>query len=256
MNKKPIIITRGLVIREQAVGESDRLATIFTADMGVIRAFARRAKVINDRKGSATSLLFYSRFELTKGRNSYIISDAFAIDGFRELQKDLEKLSLALYFCDLVGEIVTEGERAHDQLRLLLNVLKFAENGTFSVNMLKSIFELRLLSLSGFMPDLNACEECGETAALHNQAFFCPERGAVLCQSCRQIKNYSALAISNSCLNAMRVIAYGGPASCFNLRMPDRDWECLEDVTERYMVFTLQRRLKTLDFYRSIQSMQ
>lgn len=35
--------TQGLIIREQTVGESDRLVTVLTRDAGVVRAFARRA---------------------------------------------------------------------------------------------------------------------------------------------------------------------------------------------------------------------
>ena len=37
------VVTQGLIIKEQAVGESDRLVTILTKDEGVGRAFARRA---------------------------------------------------------------------------------------------------------------------------------------------------------------------------------------------------------------------
>ena len=52
--------TQGLIIREQTIGESDRLVTVLTRDEGVVRAFARRAKNLKDSKNSATgsALLF------------------------------------------------------------------------------------------------------------------------------------------------------------------------------------------------------
>ena len=53
--------TQGLIIREQTVGESDRLVTVLTRDAGVVRAFARRAKNLKDSKSAATQLLCYSR---------------------------------------------------------------------------------------------------------------------------------------------------------------------------------------------------
>ena len=49
--------TQGLIIREQTVGESDRLVTVLTRDAGVVRAFARRAKNLKDSKSAATQLL-------------------------------------------------------------------------------------------------------------------------------------------------------------------------------------------------------
>ena len=44
------VVTQGLIIKEQAVGESDRLVTILTKDEGVVRAFARRAKNLRTAK--------------------------------------------------------------------------------------------------------------------------------------------------------------------------------------------------------------
>ena len=55
------VTTQGLIIREQVVGESDRLVTVLTRDEGVVRAFARRAKNLKDSKNAATGLLCYSR---------------------------------------------------------------------------------------------------------------------------------------------------------------------------------------------------
>ena len=58
--------TQGLIIREQTVGESDRLVTVLTRDAGVVRAFARRAKNLKDSKSAATQLLCYSRLSIFK----------------------------------------------------------------------------------------------------------------------------------------------------------------------------------------------
>ena len=45
----------------------------------------------------------YSRLTLYRGRESYIVDDAKAIDVFFGLSEDIEKLSLANYFCELAG---------------------------------------------------------------------------------------------------------------------------------------------------------
>ena len=75
------IKTQGLIIKEQTIGESDRLVTVLTRDNGVLRAFARRAKNLKDSKSAATQLLCYSRLSVFKGRDKYIIDERRADRG-------------------------------------------------------------------------------------------------------------------------------------------------------------------------------
>ena len=82
--------TEGIIIKEQTVGESDRLVTILTRNEGVIRAFARKAKSLKDNKNSATGLLCYSRLSIYKGREKYIIDSASPIEVFFGLRSDIE----------------------------------------------------------------------------------------------------------------------------------------------------------------------
>src|SRR5699024_1373428 len=117
-------------IREQVVGESDRLVTVLTRDEGVVRAFARRAKNLKDSKNAATGLLCYSRLNLWKGRDKYMINDAFPIEVFVGLREDILRLALAQYFCELSVELVPDGAESGDYLRLVLNALHFLSKGS------------------------------------------------------------------------------------------------------------------------------
>ena len=59
------INTDGLIIREQSIGESDRLVTVLTREQGILRAFVRGAKAMKSRSASSTQLLCYSRLRGT-----------------------------------------------------------------------------------------------------------------------------------------------------------------------------------------------
>ena len=122
--------TQGLIIREQTVGESDRLVTVLTRDAGVVRAFARRAKNLKDSKSAATQLLCYSRLSIFKGREKYMIDDAEPIEVFFGLRRDIAALSLAQYFCELAYLMVPEDTDSEEYLRLILNSLHFLSKGT------------------------------------------------------------------------------------------------------------------------------
>lgn len=74
--------TKGLVIREQTIGESDRLVTLLTADFGLVKAFVRRAKQIKSRMNSATTLFAYSDFSLYKSKDAFVVDDAVPAEVF------------------------------------------------------------------------------------------------------------------------------------------------------------------------------
>ena len=157
--------TDGLVIAEQSVGESDRLATILTRDEGVVRAFARQAKKVGSAKASATQLFCYSRLTLYKGREKYVIDDARPVELFFDLRRDVERLALAQYFCELARTLAPQEAPAGDFLRLVLNALHFLSKGKKPPLLLKAVVEMRMLELSGYMPDLVGCRECGSYEA-------------------------------------------------------------------------------------------
>ena len=108
------IETDGLVIREQTVGESDRLVTLLTRSAGILRGFARQAKTIRSAKASGTSLLCYSQFSVFKGRERVIIDDARPKESFFGLREDISRLALAQYFCELAGVLDYSGQEALD----------------------------------------------------------------------------------------------------------------------------------------------
>ena len=72
----------GLVINEQPIAEKDKLVTILTSTMGVIRAFVRGAKNIRSSKCAATQLLCYSKFNIYQSKDKYIVDDAYTVEMF------------------------------------------------------------------------------------------------------------------------------------------------------------------------------
>ncbi len=238
--------TQGLVIREQPVGESDKLVTVLTRDEGVVRAFARRAKNLKDSKNSATGLLCYSRLNLYKGRDKYIVNDAFPIEVFFGLRKDITALALGQYFCALSAELVPEGVESGEYLRLVLNALHFLCEGKKPPALLKPIVELRMLSISGFMPDLIGCARCGAYEA--ETMVFQVQEGNIRCKDC----GGKGLPLSMGALTAMRHIVYSDFAKIFSFSLSEAAGKELSRAAEAYTVQVLQKRPQTLDFYNSL----
>lgn len=244
------ISTDGLVIREQNIREKDKLITILTRSNGIVRAFVNGAKNIKSPKSAASGLLTYSRFVIYSSRDTYTVDEASAQEVFVELRSDLKKLALAQYFCELLNEIAPENEPAEDFLRLALNSLHFLCKGSKSCDQIKSIFELRLLTIAGYMPDLICCDEC--KCYEHEQMSFLPKSGILVCGDC--IGGYSERAILTGLgvTTALRHCVYAKLEKLFLFSMPDDAIAVLAAAAEEYTRAQLEKPFKSLDFYKTL----
>ena len=84
--------TKGIVIKEKNIGESDRMLTILTENSGIVFARARGANRVKNKNSAATDFLSYSQFELFKNRDIFIVDSAEPIALFYQLRVDIVKL--------------------------------------------------------------------------------------------------------------------------------------------------------------------
>lgn len=241
--------TDGLILKEQNIGEKDKLVTVLTRHNGLVRAFVRGAKSFKNRKNSATGMFCYSTISLYKSRDSYIIDEAEPIETFFGLREDLEKITLAQYFSELIISLVQEEEPAEEYLRLVLNSLHFLSKGTMPVEQVKAITELRLMCIAGFMPNLIACERCGEYET--NTMYFDVDDGLLYCENC--ISSMALFQLDIGLVKALRHIAFSDFEKIYSFKLEDYALPDLSYITEKYLLSKLQRNFKTLDFYNSIK---
>ena len=245
------IQTKGLILTEQSVGESDKLVTVLTESDGIIRCFAKNAKNINSNLCVGTQSLCYSRLSIFKGRDKYIIDQAESLSVFYELRLDIEKLALAQYFCELMINIVPEGAETVPYLRLILNSLYFVANGKRPMPLIKAVFELRLLSLAGFMPNLVCCDKCKIYES--KLMYFSKAEGTLLCDSCyKGGENYIPLSIG--ALTSMRHSIYADFEKIFSFNVTGTALQEFSCAAEQYLIYTVGRHFASLDFYNTMKS--
>lgn len=241
------ISTKGLVIREQTTGESDRLVTLLTTDYGLVRAFVRRAKQMKSRMNSATSLFAYGDFSLYRSKDAFVVDDAVATEVFFGLRKDIERLSLAQYFAQLAFELGAEEQPCEELLRLTLNSLHLLCKGEKSLMQIKAVFELRAMCLGGYMPGILACDNCGtyETPLM----YFDTLEGKIYCENCPKT---GAIPLPKTVITAVRFICLTEPSKIFSFSLSDENMKLLSDVAEKYMLSRVQRKLSALEFYKGL----
>ena len=247
---KQHLMTDGLILRDYpTVAESDRFVAILTRDKGLLRASARGAKNVKSRFGAATQPLCYSRLSLIPGRDKYIVEDAKPQEVFFPLRQDVEKLSLAQYFCELALHMTPTDSPATEHLRLLLNALHYLGEGSRDPMLIKAVVEGRLMCLEGYTPDLTGCVRCsrGEDSLM----WFSPTEGTLTCSVCGMTQD--AMPVTAGVLAALRHILQGDFARCFAFSLPAADTLQLARLMERFLLAQQQRRYNTLEFYHTLR---
>ena len=247
------ITTDGIVIRDLSFRGKDRLLTILTRDTGVIRAYAKGARALRGPMLAATELLAYSRFVLFFQKDRYSVDCADGEALFFGLRQDLVKLSLGSYMAELCAELIPEGEGSEDFLRLMLNSLYLLEKGKREAAFLKPVFELRLLSMAGYMPDLVACQGCARFEA--DPMYFLPQTGQLFCPDCRPQGTAEAVPLAPAVLAAMRHILYSPFDRLFGFSLSPQGLAVLGQVTQNYLLRRTERSFPSLEFYQSVAAM-
>lgn len=243
--------TDALVLRERKLDEQDRLLTLLSAEQGIITAYAKGAGRMKGSMAGATELLCYSHFVLFQNRERCFADRAEANTLFFGIRGNLEKLTLATYFAQLCCELIPENEPAAEELRLMLNTLYYLEQGKLPPLQLKAILELRLLTLTGYMPDLIACRECGGLPE-DGAVLFDPMGGSICCAACAPQGAVGLIPLPPGVFAAMRHIIYCDFEKLFSFKLGEENLPLLADAVERYLLCQVERILPALNFYKTI----
>lgn len=241
--------TQGLVIKEMNVGENDRLVTLLTKEYGILKAYVPGAKSIKSKRSSASSLLTYSNFCLSRKGEIYRITEASAISSFFTAGLDVEVLSLAQYFCELASVFVEQMSPNEEFLRLILNSLHFITKEKKYPSLIKAVTEFRIAVISGYRPNLLACEECGKFE--DDIMLFDIQNGSLICKDCTE-KFEGLTPLDRTSLSALRHIAFSEFGKLYSFEIPQKSADTLSKITERYLTIQTDYRFSTLDFYNSI----
>ena len=240
--------TKGIVIRSKSMGD-DRLVTLLTPDFGVVNAIARNANKPRSKLTSSTEQFCYSSLILFRYRDNTTVDSAEVENSFFGLRADLEGLALASYLSELCCEIAPKEEEATEYLRLLLNSLHLIQKRGRPLSQIKAIFELRLLTLSGFMPDLTGCNACGEFK--ESGMAFSVETGELYCKGCIPSGQYLK-ELSPGVLAAMRHIIYSDFEKLFSFSLAPNGLKELSKICETYLKYHVQHTYTSLNFYHSV----
>ncbi|MDQ4024768.1 MAG: DNA repair protein RecO [Actinomycetota bacterium] len=234
----------GVVLKTIKLGEADRIVTLFTRDHGKVRAVAKGIRKTKSRFGGRLEPFTHAALIVYRGRNLDTITQADILTSFDEVRTEYARLTAAAALAELVEKVTPDRERAPSTYRLLLQGLDALRTGKGET--VVPAFLIKLLSLSGYHPQLTTCAGCGETAA--GLGGFSPAMGGAVCSACWR-DDRDALQVSVDRLRLLgRLLAgdFGEPAEPGEAR-------AVTDVLRRYAEYHLERPLRSLQLIPSAQ---
>jgi len=179
-------ITPAVVVRTRAFGESDKIVTFLTRDLGKIAGIAKGAQ--RSKRRFVNVLEPFTHVDVTlrlrPGSDLAFVNACVLRDAPITIARDLFKFAYASYVLELTDRMVREREAGPDTYELVRDAIALLENGETEAGILRA-FELHLLRLTGYEPELGHCRRCGVGSAGGTPMYVHPARGGVLCIRCR-----------------------------------------------------------------------
>ena len=189
--------TEAVVLRSIRFGEADRVLHLYTLDHGRVGAVAKGVRKTTSRFGARLEPLSHVELVLHRGSGELeTVTGVQLVRPHRAAREDYYRLSVGLIGAEAMLRLFSEqeaNERAFVALTRFLDLLDETPHAAErpALDPLGLAFQLKLLWLSGYLPHLTSCAECGEGAALVG---FSPRAGGAVCAGCAA--RTEALALS------------------------------------------------------------
>ncbi len=249
-HRERIYRTEAIVLRRTDFGEADRLLTAFTPERGKIKLIAKGARKPSSRKSGHVELFSRGQFLVAVGRELDIITQAETLEPYLPLREDLLRTTYAYYVAELADAFIAE----RDESRPLFELLKDAFGWLCTAEDLALVaryYELHLLGLAGYQPQLFVCGGCKEPLK-QEVNYLSAAEGSVFCRKC----GYDQVGTVELSVNALKVLRFLQTRpweTCRLLRISPATHAEIERTMNQYITYHLERRLKSVDFLQRLR---
>lgn len=185
MTGNQVYKTDAINLKSYPLKESDKIMVMYSKDKGLIRAVAKGTKKPKSTLGARMESFIANSVMLSKGRNMDVVSQAETINSFSDTRKDLDKIFYSMYVTEIVNNFGTENDISSKEIYdTLYKTLNSISNSKDKRDILLAVmkFQLKIMKISGFLPEFNACLKCGKK--IENDGYYSTENCGVFCSDC------------------------------------------------------------------------
>jgi DNA repair protein RecO (recombination protein O) len=229
--------TEAVVLRSFRLGEADRVLHLYTLDNGRVGAVAKGVRKTKSRFGARLEPLSHVEILLHHGQGELqTVTGVQLLRPHAAAREDYYRLSVGLIGAEAMLRLFPEqeaNERAFTALTRFLDVLDAAPRVAErpALDPLALSFQLKLLWLSGYLPHLTSCAECGADDAM--LVGYSPRAGGAVCGACAS--QTEALALSGEGIRGIEALLASPLADAAGAGLTERaSRDALRVVTASY----------------------
>lgn len=220
---------KGIIIKTQDYGESNKIVTIFSEQLGKFSGIARGAKKPKSRMAAVAQPFILGNFLVYVSTGLCTIQQGEIIDSFRNIREDIIKTAYAAYIAELTDKFL---ESRHPDLYIydqFHQTMKWiAENNEFDIPVL--MYEMKLFHTGGIAPIVDRCVECGQRETLSS---FSIAEGGLLCQNCFTVDT-KAIVLSPAVAKLLNVFANVGLERVGKISVKEQNRIILRKLLDAY----------------------
>ena len=241
-----------ILLRKQDLRETSLILTFCTRDFGKIKGIVRGVRGGRGTSGggcyeilSLDEIVFYER----KRADIFTISQCDLVDYFNPIRDDLTRLSYAAYMAELLDSVAELSDPNPGVFELLLDSFRLLSSGA-SPKRVARIFEIKVLSLLGMMPELASCASCGSNTG--EKARFSFKNGGLICAGCAASDRASSPILPGS----VKFVSYVQSSpfdKASKIKVAEPVGREVEAILRKFLDYHIDRRLKTVAFIKKTE---
>jgi DNA repair protein RecO (recombination protein O) len=241
--------TEAIVLSRMDYGEADRILTIYTPRHGKFRVIAKGSRRPLSKMGPHLEYCARTRLDLARGRELDVVTGADTVDAHLGLRDDLDAFGHACHCCELLDRLTQDRQEHEAAFDLLASSLRLLADGVDPFHVARH-YELALLTLLGYRPELYRCVSCEADLAAETNAFS-SRLGGMLCPRCRGADAGSRPLTVNA-QKYLRSLDRRGLAFVVRLPISDDLRAEIEATLAAYLRHLLERDLASLRVLRAL----
>ncbi len=181
-----ILKTRAVVLRSRRIGETSKLVTLYSEELGKLKTRARGARKPESKFGAALELLteVHAVCHVREDRDVQTLSECSISRSFPGLVASLDRLAFGSAALELIEYLTIENEPNKRLYLCLSGVLGALEEVDLDrAEVVFWYFELRVAEALGYRPELTCCVTCS-TELEGRHLWFSAAQGGGLCANC------------------------------------------------------------------------
>ena len=214
--------TEAVVLRSFRYGEADRVLHLYTEARGRVGAIAKGVRRTKSRFGARLEPFSHVELLLHQGRGELqTVTGASLVASHARVREDPYRLGVGLIGLEAMLRLFPEqeaNERAFTAVTRFLTTLDdvaAAPRARPALDALALAFQLKLLWVSGYLPHLESCVECGSPERLVG---YLPAAGGAVCSAC----DTAAIALSPEGLKGIRALLGSPLAAAHSVGLGER----------------------------------